>query len=149
MSDVRLKFFSRFEETKLRQAVAEAVIDPLLKCGALVERTAKVSMKEGGHLPGRKTGVPSTPPAPPHVQTGNLRASISYALTENKKSCIVGSTRMAWYGKIHEYGGEFGGRHYPARPFMWPALLANKSNIARLLKLDLKNTATGRQMKPK
>jgi len=69
-----------------------AGIPALRKAAALVERAAKESMKKGGQVSatggttirqrnrGKRVQVPSTPPAPPHVQTGNLRNSIKYAV---------------------------------------------------------------------
>ena len=40
-------------------------------------------------------------------------------------SAIVGPTKEAWYGQVHEYG--IG--HHPPRPFMYPALLNSKGQF--------------------
>jgi hypothetical protein len=78
-------------------------------------REAKISMKCGGRIKGRKTGVPSTSPNPPHVQTGTLRASIQTEMTSSG-SALVGPTALASYGAVHEFSKKF------PRPFMRPAL---------------------------
>jgi len=118
--NVRGKIWKQLMVEKTRKAMPK----PLLKCAALVEGEAKRSMRAGGRPAkargprgGRARGTPSRPGTPPHVQTGNLRASITHALS-GPDTAIVGPTREAWYGKVHE----FGGRYHPQRPFMRPAL---------------------------
>jgi len=107
------------------RAVKQESIDPLQKAALMVEREAKRSMKAGGKFKsasGEMVGIPSAPGSPPHVQSGNLRASITHAMTV-LATWIVGPTAVAWYGQIHEFGGHYGGKWFPPRPFMWPALL--------------------------
>jgi len=117
----------------------------LFRCGLEVEREAKLSMKTGG---GRR-GSPSSPPSPPNVQTGNLRASIATAVTE-KGAVIVGPSKQAFYGRFHEFGGEFGGRNFPARPFMRPAFNKVIKNCKlNFRNLPLANTPTGRSLNNK
>ena len=48
----------------------------------------------------------------------------------------------AFYGAIHEKGGEFGGRHYQARPFMVPALRRCEAKFAAIF-AKFKIWATG------
>ncbi len=98
----------------LARAVRKAKIEPLQKAALLLEREVKTSMSTGGGS--EKT--PSAPGAVPHVQTGNLRASISSAQL-NKDTFVVGPTKSAAYGKFLEFGTS---RMAP-RPFMFPALL--------------------------
>lgn len=122
------------------EAIRSACVAPLDKAAALVEAEAKTSMKAGGGA----AHTPSTPPDPPHVQTGTLRASISWAPIAGGKSRIVGPTTQAWYGRIHEFGGWFtrkgGGKaYYPRRAFMHPALKRVREKCAKLFKgLNLK-----------
>lgn len=109
------------------EAVKKAKTDPLTKAARLVENDAKSSMKAGGRTTGPRGGrvqVPSTPPAPPHVQTGNLRASIQHAITE-ERTAVVGPTMQAPYGKVHEFG---------LRPFMRPAFVRVKDKFAELFR---------------
>jgi hypothetical protein len=64
--------------TLFRNLIKGKGIPALKAAGMIVEAFAKASMKAGG---GEK-GEPSTPPDPPNVQTGNLRNSIQWALTQ-------------------------------------------------------------------
>jgi len=155
MIDVNMKGKVKWHGPLVRQATQEAANKPLLQCAALVMADAKKSMKRGGLVKwsnddvSMEKGVPSTPPDPPNVQRGNLRASIVYALTR-VATAIVGPTRMAWYGKVHEKGGEFGGRNYPARPFMLPALHRMKAKFPELFKkAALAHTKAGRILNSK
>lgn len=112
------------------EAVKKASVDPLDKAAMLVESEAKRSMKAGGG----SAHIPSTPPDPPHVQTGNLRASITWASIRSGLSRIIGPTTVAWYGMIHEFGGRYGNAYFPARPFMRPALKVCHQKFAELFK---------------
>jgi len=118
----------RIEKAEVMRRTELGCVKPLTKCAILVENEAKRSMKKGGRPAkargprgGRAGGTPSAPGTPPHVQKGNLRASITHAMV-NLLLAIVGPTREAWYGKVHE----FGGRHHPKRAFMRPALKKEK-----------------------
>lgn len=132
----------------VKTAVVQASTKGLMQAGALVEREAKLSMREGGREEGPLGGkrrIPSAPGSPPHVQTGNLRASITHALSR-AGIVIVGSTPAAWYGKIHEHGG----RHHPRRPFMRPALIKASPQFPALFKkLNLAETKAGRALNAK
>lgn len=109
----------------LLEAVSRASVEPLSKAALLVESEAKTSMRTGGGT----ARTPSKEGTPPNVQTGNLRASIQSARLPNG-NYVVGPTRTAFYGKIHE----FGTRRFPARPFMRPALLKMRTRFAKLFK---------------
>lgn len=100
----------RVYKNKMRQAAARGRDQALPKFAAAVERSAKTSMKSGGG----RAGIPSPPGTPPHVQTGALRASISFA--RDDVSYVVGPTER--YGRKHEFGIP----PYPQRAFMRPAL---------------------------
>jgi len=122
-------------------AVRGASIAPVRKAAMMVEREAKASMKAGGRGKARRqkgTGkflaglrYPSPPGTPPHVQTGALRASITWALVGGLAtgvSAVVGPTVK--YGAVHEYGG----KHTPKRPFMRPALLRVRNRMPQLFR---------------
>lgn len=101
---------------KLRQAAIVGWVEAahpaaLRRCGLLVEREAKRLLNTGGG----KDGVPSAPGAPPHLQSGVLRASVAHAMS-TPSQCIVGPTER--YGAAHEFGSKV----HPKRPFMRPAL---------------------------
>lgn len=128
---------------EVARSVKRASIAPEMKAGLLVERDAKRSMRRGGAFkatagPRRgktaRRGKPSPAGEPPHVQSGELRASITTARERGR--VIVGATVP--YAKVHEQKGvtgdwaEFGGRNYPKRAFMRPALLRMARKFAKL-----------------
>ncbi len=131
------------------------------------EKEAKGTSSAGGKAPmtgfakaGKKkrkskyASVASAPGTPPHVQTGMLRGSITSTVFkfQGRYRGIAGSTKEAWYGRIHEEGGEFGGRNYPARPFMKPALAKAAPKFGQVLARALAKAAqtpTGQALKGK
>lgn len=127
---------------QVKKAVQRASIAPEMKAGFLVEREAKKLMQRGGRTGiGQKRGIPSAPGTPPHRQLGELVLSIATA--RDGQSVIVGPTVP--YGKVHEQPGNdgewagFGGRNYPKRAFMRPALLNVMKKFAKFWKsLNLK-----------
>ena len=138
-------------------------INPLAKVALLVEHEAKRSMRTGG---GSKQ-LPSAPGSPPHTQTGNLRASINFAkdVTKRKRTrFIIGPTKTAWYGRLHEFGtgGRFRSRKalnvarralgvrrkpvFPKRPFMRPALLRTHTKFRYMFEnIPIARTSAGRR----
>ena len=147
----------------VKRAVQKASVYPAVKAALLVEREAKASMGRGGKMRmtkrelnvARSFGMkvrstkwrePSAPGQPPNVQTGELKNSIHHA--RDGDGAVAGAT--APYGKVHEQDGipggwaEFGGRRYPARPFMRPALERVARNFPQLWRnLKLKRHDTG------
>ena len=120
-------------------AVTEASGKPLERCAELVRNLAVESLGVGGRSIGPDGGKIYTPApvgSPPHVQTGVLRSSISWAIDKTTNSAIVGTTTVAYYGKYHEHG---------LRPFMQPALERAQAEFGRFFKgLKIKETPTGR-----
>lgn len=147
-------------------AVEEAAKKALAKCAVTVESAAKQSMKSGGGA----LHEPSSPPTAPNVQTGILRASITYAIDRTRRGfvALVGVPVTAFYGKIHEYGGSFNvkqhmrrksrgdsamisvsahTREVPERPFMRPALVKSVRDFPKMFKdMNLAQTASGRKL---
>jgi len=117
------------------------------RAGAAVESTAKRSMRTGGRTIGPRGGqkqIPSSPGSPPHVQTGNLRGSITWAFAKMGLSVIVGPSKGAAYGRIHEYGGA----KHPPRPFMRPALRKARNRYAKFFRnLPLARTRAGAKLR--
>lgn len=139
------------DEEGIRRAVEESTVDPLEQCALIVETEAKVLTSKGGKIKllgrsprrGAKTlkrGAPSKPGTPPHRQSGVMSGSIRYA--KNGRTFIIGPTSPpASYGALHE----FGGRHHPPRPFMWPSLVRSMPRFPRKFRnLPLKHTRAGR-----
>ena len=138
MSFLQFKGKAWLDEKGVREAVNQASVNPFAKAASMVEREAKISMKRGGG----KKGTPSPAGDPPNVQSGVLRGSIK---TEKSTTGIwrIGPTLIAWYGKIHE----FGGRHHPRRPFMRPALERVRKFFPQLFKnLPISKTPAGRKL---
>ena len=120
----------KMHTAELKRAVVKASMEPMMKAGALVEGDAKRSMRQGGGA----SRTPSAPGTPPNAQLGDLKKSITHARDGN--TVIVGPTER--YGQIHEQAGmagdwaEFGGRNYPKRAFMMPALGRMARKFAKL-----------------
>ena len=133
---ITAKIRTDYHEREVMQAVKQASVNPILKMGFRVEKAAKELLSVAG------MGEPSAPGEPPHAQTGNLRASITTAKTD-RGTAVVGPTRLAFYGKIHE----FGGRKHPARPFMRPAYMQVKGQFAKEWRnLKLASTPAGQRL---
>ena len=88
---------------------------------------------------------PSTPGTPPHAHRGRLRRAIRYAIGEDNPrqfgsgvesggelSAVIGASYSEmesgglapWKARMHDKGGTYQGRTYPARPFSGPGLEA-------------------------
>lgn len=76
---------------------------------------------------------PSAPGEPPAVVTGTLRASITHRVEEE------GAETVGYVGTNVEYAKplEFGTSRMAARPFLYPALAANRENIVNAIKDEL------------
>ena len=149
--DFELRFKSHLNKDEVVKRVNAAKVSRIAKCAALVESEAKRSLSRGGAVPGTaKLGEKKVPtvyksgPAgqPPRLRTGNLRASVKYAKTD-ENTYVVGPATTAWYGRVHEFGAKIEvtrKMHFylglnlgmwvpigatiiiPKRPFMAPAL---------------------------
>jgi len=120
--------FVKFNSRKVLKAASRSIDKPLDKAALMIERKAKILLSIGGG----SAKTPSSPPRPPHLQTGNLRASIAWEAGRKGrlKSRLIGPRKSAFYGKIHE----FGLAGYPKRVFMATALRNTRSRILPLFK---------------
>ena len=140
---------------QVAKAVRKAGWDAMRRLGFLVRGAAQQSIL---HELG-----PSEPGEPPHTHgkkplntrgrfhtrklheshAGLLPASILYAAGDtDTPSVIVGTAQnvIGTVGGLHEHGGDDRrGVHYPARPFMAPALAAEIGNLPGLLAEKLAN----------
>jgi hypothetical protein len=107
-----LRVSTELNVAEVQRAIERATMQPLLKCGALVEGEAKRLLSQGtrgigtpehGDKHAPRTFTSSAPGQPPHIRTGNLRASIQYAQTD-EQTVVVGPTTTAWYGRVLEFG---------------------------------------------
>jgi phage gpG-like protein len=92
----------------------------LYRAGAYVRAVARNSLSRGSE--------PSSPGQPPR-SAGRLRKSILYAVQPDR--VIIGPTAdiIGEVGAAHEFGGQFRGAKYPARPYMGPALEETKPKL--------------------
>lgn len=74
---------------------------------------------------------PSEPGEPPHSRHGLLRRAIRYAA--DKESAIIGpvGSLVGESAEPEEFGGDFKGGDYPARPFMGPAMESKLDRFSR------------------
>lgn len=106
-----------------------------MRQGAYVRRVAQNSLKRRKR-PADGESIPSAPGKPPHTWGGggmNLRRSILF--DASPVGVVIGpiAAGQGQFGAKHEYGGTFriDGQtaHYPARPFMGPALETSRSRL--------------------
>ena len=145
-----LKWYGDKLVTKLEKLQVQA----LKRCGALLEREIKLSMKPGTgreYIRGNIVHRASAPGEPPAVDTGRLRASITYnwsgsgrgrapienpagtskpsdgvgepSAGRNEVVVVVGTN--VWYGRDLELGTS----KIKPRPFLRPALENNRAKI--------------------
>jgi hypothetical protein len=123
---------SFFDREKVKRSVDAGTRKVLSKFGAFVRQRAKTSIRQrkGTSLPGQ----------PPHSHTGLLRKFILFAYDPQRKSVVIGPTLIrtdSQAPRLLEHGGEVGRRtktkmrwlHYRPRPFMQPALEAEKPKL--------------------
>ena len=127
------------EYNKILAAVAKATMTALKIAGFNIRKTAMDSLQA--------VRGASDPGTPPHTHTtrysrrtgmmkrrrkfGFLPGSIIYSPEPEKQTVVIGpnAQKIDQIGHVMEFGGEYKGGHYPARPFMGPALTANLSKI--------------------
>ncbi len=132
--NLRANFFR--PELILRQA-DKARRRALSKAGAFVRRRAQTSM--------RKRKAISEPGSPPSAHSGELRKLLFFAYDPRTDSVVVGPVvfKRGEVPRLHEHGGtvtrtDRRGKtrtfRYPARPYMAPALKAERPRFPQLLR---------------
>lgn len=104
---------------KDQQASVENAVKGLAR-DAMAHLAAKVRLAAQSSI--MTSEEPSPPGSPPHTREGQLRRAIVFDVGES--DAIVGprASVVGHIGELMEFGGEFFGRDYEARPFMGPAL---------------------------
>ena len=143
---------------KLVSKMEKLQVQALKMCGALLERDIKLSMKPGTgneYIRGGKIHRASAPGQPPAVDTGRLRASITFNWSgsgrarapidnpskETKPSDSVGEPRAERHAVIVvvgtnvKYGRylELGTTKIKPRPYLRPALENNRAKFERII----------------
>ena len=119
---------TKFDAKKIRAMVKRGNIDSLGRAGALLRTVARRTIRKKG-----VKNLPSKPGQPPKT-TGPLKKSILFEVEKDKSAVVIGpsSDIVGNVAKAHEFGGEFRGIRYPARPFMGPALIKVTPQLPRL-----------------
>lgn len=87
----------RFDKARVLARARAGVTNALLRCAVALERNAKTRISAGG---GKVRHA--APGAPPLLQTGALRASITHAQVGSEPRFVIGPTIK--YGKVQEFG---------------------------------------------
>lgn len=125
------KFF--FDRQKVLNAEERMARKALSKVGAFIRRRARSSIR-------KRKGI-SPPGSPPYSHTDRLRSAILFAYDPRRRSVVIGPVRAGKSGRgaaVLEGGGSQevpglrqGRRlNYRARPFMGPAMEAEKPKMA-------------------
>ena len=104
------------------------------QAGHHVEGLVKMELSRSSHPPG--TPTPSAPGSPPSLISGALRRSIQVEGPQQtgRGSWSVRIAPRIVYGPIQERGGQAGnGARLPARPYMYPGLIAALPGIEALM----------------
>lgn len=115
-----VKTTSNFDS--VRRAEKKAAYRNLSHAAASIHKTEQGLIEQSSD--------PSDPGEPPHTKRGQLPDSIAYDADET--SAVIGP-RASVVGEsaaVHEFGGEFRGQDYPARPFAGPSLEQNLDRFA-------------------
>lgn len=81
----------KFSPEKFKGTLADELRRRMARAGIAVERNIKRSMPSGGF---GKTHTPSPPGSPPAVDTGRLKSSITYAVTDGQFSSPSGANAV-------------------------------------------------------
>jgi len=107
-----------FNSLLVERKAKDGSIQALDHAAAAIRLTARRSI--------RRSDKYSDPGTPPNTRKGQLREAILYAVEKDRGAAVIGPTydMMGVSATAHEFGGMYMGSHYPARPFMGPALEA-------------------------
>lgn len=104
---------------RLQPRIDQANYRALRKAAGTIRLIARRSIREAPQ------GQASPPGKPPRTRgRKRLRESVLYAVHPAGDEAVIGPSRsmIGPAGAAHEFGGEFRGDDYPARPYMGPAL---------------------------
>ena len=106
----------------LTKAVDDSAFRNLGHAAASIRKTAIESIQQSAY--------PSAVGDPPHTRRGALPRSILFAV--DSEGAVIGPSFLAIVdvAAAHEFGEEFRGTQFPARPFMGPALEQNLDRFA-------------------
>jgi hypothetical protein len=107
--------------------------DALAQAGHLVEGLVKQELSRTAHA--RGTPTPSAPGSPPSLISGALRRSVQVdgPQPNGGASWTVSIGSGLVYAAIQERGGVAGHARLPARPYMYPGLMAALPGIESVM----------------
>jgi len=135
---ISVKLRSRLRVVGVTKDIERKLAAPLLASGALVQTEARTALGVQGPSasPGDSMAYynkdlgawvkASTPPNPPHRQTGKLRSSVQTGMLSKNEVIISANAPYAKY-----YEAEYGSVASRSRPFMRPSLVKSISRIVR------------------
>ena len=123
-----------FDTAAVLRATTAAERKVLSRMGAFVRQRARSSL--------RKRKAVSPPGSPPSSHEGSLRKYLFFSYEPRSRSVVVGPAKLNKPGSVPhllEHGGTAAGRHggprhYRPRPFMGPALDAERPKFAAMWK---------------
>lgn len=123
-----------FDTEAVIRATTAAERRVLSRQGAFVRQRARSSI--------RKRKAVSAPGSPPTNREGSLRRFLFFSYDPRARSVVVGPAKVSKPGSVPhllEFGGTAAGRHggprhYRPRPFMGPALDAERPKFAAMWK---------------
>jgi hypothetical protein len=112
---------TRFIDTSasVAEASQKKAFRSLTHAAAAIRLTARRSI--------RRRQTASAPGTPPSTRAGRLREAVAYWVDRQRGVAVIGprASVVGLAGQAHEFGGDYRGDHYPARPYMGPAAAAN------------------------
>ena len=116
---------SRFQPQALRQRARKGNFEALGHAAAAIRLSARRSIRR------RKSA--SSPGTPPSTRQGQLRRGIRYHVDRQRQQAVIGPTAssVGRSATAHEYGGRYRGQIFIKRPFMNPALEANRNRLPK------------------
>ena len=113
---VEMKVTTRLEVQKVLKIKSRRAYDTLGRAGAYTRAVMRNTIRSNKKA--RPGGKPMTSP------TKLARSSIVFSVNEKDESVQIGPkySILGRIGSVHEFGGMFRGRKYPARPFAAPTI---------------------------
>jgi len=145
--EVGLAFRVKVANAKaLRRAIQQGSFKSLSHAAAAIRLTAKRSIrgrsrKRADGTQARRVNYSASPPGyPPRSPTGLLRHSLRFEVDKVRGTAVIGTDAsfIDKIGQVHEFGGQFRGKNYPARPFIGPAFRLHLPQLAKFWANSLK-----------
>lgn len=113
---IKMKAHTNFDIAKVQKIRDREDYRTLGRAGAFVRSVMR--RKVGRRKTPRPAGQPMASPS------GLARSSIVFSVDRKSRSVVIGPLKRMFggLGQLHEFGGVYKGRRYPARPYSQPSL---------------------------